>query len=246
MLAQLRAMTSPAGAATLPVLRRLGERTGQLHAALASDPRDPAFAPEPITDADLRRWSEDVHRQMAAARDALGGQLPVEPPDVAPALAALEGIMKIRHHGDFHLGQTLVLPARDDVMIVDFEGEPLRPLAERRRKHAAVRDVAGLLRSISYAAAAARVPGREAGPEAWEIEATRAFTAGYLSASAGGCFLPLTEPAFTRAVAAFELEKAAYEVVYETRHRPAWRPIPVRGLISAAARVRASGSSASG
>jgi trehalose synthase-fused probable maltokinase len=152
---------------------------------------------------------------------------------------------KIRHHGDFHLGQTLVLPGGRDVMIVDFEGEPLRSLAERRRKHAAVRDVAGLLRSISYAAAAAGT-AEGAGGGAWERAGARAFTAGYLAATLGAEFRPPTEPDFARAVAAFELEKAAYEVVYEARHRPSWLPIPVRGLVSAVARVRASVSSAGG
>jgi trehalose synthase-fused probable maltokinase len=246
MLARLRALTPQASAATLAVLGRLGERVGQLHTALASDPGDPDFAPEPITDADLRRWSGDVHAQLAAARDALGGRLPIEPPDIAPALAELRGAMKIRHHGDLHLGQTLVLPPDPDhdVMLVDFEGEPLRPLAERRRKHAAMRDVAGLLRSISYAAAAEDGP-QGAGPrEAWATAGARTFTAGYLSSSAGRGFRPSTLPGFARAVAAFELEKAAYEVVYEARHRPAWLPIPVRGLVSAAARLRAAASSA--
>jgi predicted trehalose synthase len=245
-LAQLRARTARANLATLTVLERLGERMGQLHAALASGTSDPHFAPEPITGADLEHWSADVHAQLAAARDALGGELPIEVPDIAPALAGLRGVMKIRHHGDFHLGQTLVLPGGRDVMIIDFEGEPLRSLAERRRKHAAVRDVAGLLRSISYAAAAAGTADGAGGGAAWESAGARAFTAGYLAASIGGRFRPPTEPSFGRAVAAFELEKAAYEVVYEARHRPSWLPIPVRGLVSAAARVLASASSAGG
>jgi len=250
MLEQLRTVTPhqsaslPSPAATWVALRRLGERTGQLHTALASATGDPAFAPEPITDADLRRWSDDVDRQLDAARVALGGTLPVEPPDVRLALAGLRGALKIRHHGDFHLGQTLYLRARADFMIVDFEGEPLRPLAERRRKHAAVRDVAGLLRSIDYAAAAGRSGDGEEWRAAWEQAAGREFTAGYLEAAAGAQFLPLAAPAFARALAAFELEKAAYEVVYEARHRPAWLAIPLRGLISAAARVRATESAA--
>lgn len=252
MLGQLRALApragapAPSAAPTLDALRRLGERTGQLHTALAGEARDPDFAPEPITEADLQRWSEDVDHQLAAARAALGGSLPVEVPDVAPALAGLRGAMKIRHHGDFHLGQTLYLPARADFMIVDFEGEPLRPLAERRRKHAAPRDVAGLLRSISYAAATGREAEREEWRDTWEEAAAREFTAGYLAAAAGARFLPPVPSAFTRAFAAFELEKAAYEVVYEARHRPSWLAIPLRGLVSAAGRVRAGESAAWG
>ncbi|MGH7332283.1 MAG: maltokinase N-terminal cap-like domain-containing protein [Candidatus Rokuibacteriota bacterium] len=252
MLAELRALTPRAGAPppsaapTLAALRRLGERTGQLHTALASDTCDPAFAPEPITDADLRRWSEDVDHQIVAARVALGGALPIEAPDVRSALAGLRGVTKIRHHGDFHLGQTLYVPARADFTIVDFEGEPLRPLAERRRKHAAARDVAGMLRSISYAAAAGREGEEEVWRETWAQAAARAFRAGYLAAAAGARFLPPVPAALARALAAFELEKAAYEVVYEANHRPSWLSIPIRGLVSAAARVRAEESAAWG
>jgi predicted trehalose synthase len=242
-LGELRAPTGHAER-TLVALHRLGERTGELHLALASEAHDPAFAPEPITDADLRRWSKDIDFQIVAARAALGGVLPLEAPDVRPALAGLRGVMKIRHHGDFHLGQTLYLPARADFVIVDFEGEPLRPLAERRRKHAAVRDVAGLLRSIGYAAAAGRAGDHETWRAGWEQAATQEFRAGYLAAAAGAGFLPPEPSAFARAVAAFELEKAAYEIVYEASHRPSWLPIPFRGLISAAARLRAGESAA--
>ena len=244
MLAELRALTPRAGSSRPPAtpalaaLRRLGERTGQLHLALASDPADPAFAPEPISDADLQRWSEDVEHQIAAARAALGGTLPIEAPEVRAALAGLRGVAKIRHHGDFHLGQTLYVPAQADFMIVDFEGEPLRPLAERRRKHAAVRDVAGMLRSISYAAAAEREPEGEPWRTTWEVAAQGEFTAGYLAAAAGAPFLPPAPSSFARALAVFELEKVAYEVVYEANNRPSWLSIPVRGLISAAERVR--------
>ena len=169
---------------SLGALRRLGERAGQLHVALASDPRDPDFAPEPITEDDVRGWADGVHRQIEAARSALGGRLPVEVPDVALALAGLVGAMKIRQHGDFHLGQTLYRRADADFAIVDFEGEPLRPLAERRRKHAAMRDVAGLRRSISYAAAAEHDGSGAPWREIWEAEGQRAFVDGYLDRDA--------------------------------------------------------------
>ena len=240
-----RADVPPAPAErTLGALRRLGIRTAELHVALASDASDPAFAPEPITDTDLRRWADDIEGQLVAARTALGGTLPIAAPDVRPALAGLRGAMKIRHHGDFHLGQTLYLPAQADFMIVDFEGEPLRPLADRRRKHAALRDVAGLLRSIAYAAAASRENDHEAWRANWEQAAAEYFRGGYLATAAGAAFLPAGSSAFARAVAAFELEKAAYEIVYEARHRPPWLPIPVRGLVNAAALLRAEESSA--
>ena len=258
MLAELRTLATRLGdgacalddlrrsaAVSLGALRRLGERTGQLHAALASDPRDPDFAPEPITDGDVRGWADGIHRQLEAARSALGGRLPVEVPDVAPALAGLVGAMKIRQHGDFHLGQTLYRRAHADFVIVDFEGEPLRPLAERRRKHAAMRDVAGLRRSISYAAAVERDGSGAPWREIWEAEGQRAFVDGYLTAARPERFVPGMPAAFEGAVAAFELEKAAYEIVYEASQRPTWLAIPVRGLISAAARIRGPASSAS-
>jgi predicted trehalose synthase len=229
----------PRAAVSLGALRRLGQRTGELHAALASDRRDPDFAPEPITSADILAWAAGVHRQVEAARAALGGRLPVEVPDVTLALAGLAGAARIRHHGDFHLGQTLYRPAAGDFAIIDFEGEPLRPLPERRAKHAAMRDVAGLRRSISYAVAAATEGGSGSWRERWEASAQRAYIDGYLGATRGACFMPSTEAAFAGAVAAFELEKAAYEIVYEANHRPAWVAIPVRGLVSAAARIRA-------
>lgn len=235
-----------AAAASLDALLRLGERTAQLHAALASDPEHPAFAPEPITAGDVRRWTDDVHRQVAAARAALGRPLPAEVPDVSPALAGLVGALKIRHHGDFHLGQTLYRPALADFVIVDFEGEPLRPLADRRRKHAALRDVAGLLRSIDYAALSGDDAPHAVWRDAWRAEAARAFLEGYRGTARGHGFVPGSAAAFSAAVAAFELEKAAYEIVYEAGHRPAWVTIPLRGLVSAAGRVAASGWSASG
>jgi maltokinase len=258
MLAELRTLATRFGATargvddlrrgaavSLDALRRLGERTGQLHVALASDPRDPDFAPEPITEDDVRSWADGIHRQIEAARAALGGRLPCELPGVARALAGLAGAMKIRQHGDFHLGQTLYRVAHADFAIVDFEGEPLRPLAERRLKHAAMRDVAGLRRSISYAAAAEYDGSRAPWREIWEAEGQRAFVDGYLTATRGRHFIPAAPAVFAGAVAAFELEKAAYEIVYEISHRPAWVTIPVRGLVSAAARIRVAASSAS-
>jgi predicted trehalose synthase len=257
MLAELRRLATRAGAAadpagdlpaeaavSLAALRRLGERTGQLHAALASDSSHPDFAPEPIATADVRAWADGIHGQIETARSALGGRLPIEVPDVTPALAGLTGAMKIRHHGDFHLGQTLYRPADGDFAIIDFEGEPLRPMAERRRKHAALRDVAGLRRSISYAVAAVREGPGAPWQDRWEAEGQRAFVDGYLRAVRGAPFIPATMAAFTAAVAAFEVEKAAYEIAYEANHRPAWLAIPVLGLVSAAARIRPGSSGA--
>jgi trehalose synthase-fused probable maltokinase len=145
-------------------------------------------------------------------------------------LGGLVGRVKIRHHGDFHLGQTLTVGAGADFFIIDFEGEPLRPLEERRRKHTPLRDVAGMLRSLGYAAASASAP------EGWEETARAAFLDGYRAAAGRAAFLPADATALTRALAVLELEKAAYEVVYEANNRPDWLAIPLRGVVSAALR----------
>ena len=232
------------GAASIDALGRLGERTGQLHVALASDPRDPDFAPEAITESELAAWAESIRGQVEAARVAMGGQLPADAPDVAEGLVGLRGLDRIRHHGDFHLGQTLRVDDRADFAIIDFEGEPLRPLEERRRKHAAVRDVAGMRRSIDYAAASAGAPDVAAWLALWRAEAAREFTRRYREATRGTGFVPDSDGDFARAVAVFELEKAAYEIVYEANNRPDWLGIPVQGFVSAASSLRAAASAA--
>lgn len=233
-----------AGAETLGMLHRLGQVTGGLHVALASAPDDPEFAPEPIGRGDLAAWADGVRAQLRAASMASGeASIVATAPAVEAGLEGLLGCWKIRHHGDLHLGQTLRREHDGDVIVIDFEGEPLRPLAERRRKHAAVRDVAGVLRSIAYAAAASQARISSASPdiaawaEAWETEARRSFVVGYRAATRGACFLPETDEAFARAVAVFELEKAAYEVVYEANNRPGWMAIPLRGVLRAFARL---------
>jgi maltose alpha-D-glucosyltransferase/alpha-amylase len=230
-------LREPGGpAVTVEALRRLGERTAELHRALASDPRDPAFAPEPILAADVAAWADAVAARLAATRAALRGEgITVDPGAVRAGLAHLVGRQKIRHHGDFHLGQTLYRPTAGDWMIIDFEGEPLRPLAERRRKHAAPRDVAGMLRSIDYAAASS--PDAPTSLRVWETDAACAFLEGYRAAAGAAAFLPESDHAFRDVVAVFELEKAAYEIVYEANNRPDWIAIPKRGLLSAAGRL---------
>jgi maltose alpha-D-glucosyltransferase/alpha-amylase len=238
---RVRALAAP----TLAVLARLGMVTAGLHHALASDASDPAFAPEPVTPLDVAAWADAVRAQLAAARAALGPQAPVVDLDVRSALDVLVSRLKIRHHGDLHLGQTLHRETTGDVMIIDFEGEPLRPLAERRRKHTPLRDVAGVLRSIDYVAVASQRPGLEPWAAAWAAEAAAAFTTAYRATAGEARFLPPSDGAFQQAVAVFELEKAAYEVVYEANHRPDWIGIPRRGLLRAAARLApASGAAA--
>ncbi|MGH7310841.1 MAG: alpha-amylase, partial [Candidatus Rokuibacteriota bacterium] len=188
--------------------------------------------------ADVAAWTADVARQLAAAGAALGSAPVVSDADLEVSLRSLRGLDKIRHHGDLHLGQTLYREATGDFVIIDFEGEPLRALAERRRKHTPLRDAAGVLRSIDYAAVATRPAGLDDWAAAWQAEGARAFTAAYRRAVSGARFVPPGDDEFQRALAVLELEKAAYEVVYEANHRPAWVAIPRGGLVRAAARLR--------
>jgi maltose alpha-D-glucosyltransferase/alpha-amylase len=226
---------------TLAALEQLGGVTAALHLALASGSTaasvDRDFAPEPVGAADVARWSEGIRRQLDDARAALHGVALPDTPGVADGLRALLGTMKVRHHGDFHLGQTLYRPARGEWFVIDFEGEPLRPIAERRQKHAALRDVAGLLRSIDYAAVAAAPNPGDARTRAWERAAGSRYLAGYRRRVAAAPFVPAGDDAFARALAAFVVEKAAYEIVYEANHRPDWVRIPVEGLTRAASAI---------
>jgi maltose alpha-D-glucosyltransferase / alpha-amylase len=217
---------------SLRAIERLGEVTAELHVALASDASDPAFAPEPIAPADVARWSSAVRARLDEARAALEGVALPDVPDVAAGLSSLLGLTKIRHHGDYHLGQTLYRPASGDWFLIDFEGEPIRPIEERREKHAALRDVAGMLRSLDYAAVAA---GNDHRARVWEQAASERFLDGYRPVTRGERFVPDAETLFARAVAAFVVEKAAYEIVYEANHRPSWIHIPLDGLTRARA-----------
>jgi maltose alpha-D-glucosyltransferase/alpha-amylase len=227
-------------------LRRLGEVTAGLHVALASDPDDPDFRPEPVTQADVLRWTADITRDLQSpalagllATHAAAGGDPAR--SVARALAALEPLatatVRIRGHGDYHLGQ--VLKTADDFVIIDFEGEPARPLVERRAKHSPLRDVAGMLRSLDYAAHAVAF-GRPEADRAnaiarllrWEQRARRAFLDGYrtIAATSPVPLVPVSDAALEGACAAFELEKACYELRYELDNRPDWAPIPLAGI----------------
>jgi maltokinase len=223
------------GNAALDALRRLGTRTAELHTALATPTPDPAFGTDPITLADVAAWAEAVRRQVVDAREAAHGRSLPDVPDVGgPAgLGGLVGCVKTRHHGDFHLGQTLAVDEGRDFTIIDFEGEPLRPLEERRRKHTPLRDVAGMLRSIGYAAASSSLAASER--RRWEADARAAYLTAYRAATSGARFVPESDDAFTRAVAVLEVEKAAYEIVYEANNRPDWIEIPVAGFVSATA-----------
>jgi trehalose synthase-fused probable maltokinase len=224
-------------------VRRLGVITGGLHTALASDDRDVDFRPEPVGRDDVGRWADEIALELAAS--ALGARLAGDTgrvtDTVTRTLAMLDPLAgataKIRVHGDYHLGQVLKTP--DGFVIIDFEGEPARPLAERRQKQSALRDVAGMLRSLDYAAHAVafrRPEGERAAAlaalTAWEAQAREAFLAGYLRAVTESPvpLAPSTAEALRAACAPFELQKAAYELRYELDNRPDWVAIPEAGI----------------
>jgi maltose alpha-D-glucosyltransferase/alpha-amylase len=155
-------------------------------------------------------------------------------------LAALDpGCTRIRVHGDYHLGQ--VLYDKGDFIIVDFEGEPLRPIDERRRKQPALKDVAGMLRSFSYASYAALFAYAADRPadfdrlepwtRLWQTWAASSFLRAYLAAARGASFVPRDHATLDAMLRAYLLDKAFYELVYELNNRPDWLAIPVWGLL---------------
>lgn len=238
--------------------RRLGVRTGELHRAFALVTGDPAFDPEPVTDEDRADWLgvakatlDEAMEQLGAARSNLSSdnaemadRLLARRADLAAKLeAALPPDYpgaKTRIHGDFHLGQVLV--AKNDFYILDFEGEPARPLAYRRAKHSPLRDLAGLLRSVDYAGHAATMRARAefkdepdqlaAAIATWRRETIDTFMAGYDSVAAGIRSLPADRVLFDRALEFFLVEKACYELRYELANRPDWVAIPLTGLLA--------------
>lgn len=246
----LRALREARGQWLIEAARALGRLTAELHVALASDAGEPAFAPEPVTTEDLEAWRGGVLVRLARAKRALEAALAGLPPAerararavledrgalAAPAeqlrALAAEQLVKTRFHGDYHLGQVLL--ADDGWVVLDFEGEPLRPLAERRAKGSPLRDVAGMLRSFDYAR---RTVEREVGPAAgselaaWAAGARAALLEAYLERVGSAGFVPSRRADAEDAIAAFELEKAAYELEYELRNRPDWVGIPLAYL----------------
>ena len=135
--------------------------------------------------------------------------------------------MKIRSHGDYHLGQ--VLKTEDGFAVIDFEGEPARPLPERRQKRSPLRDVAGMLRSFAYVVSAAEIQGGQTPVADFELQARDAFLDQYF-AHVDTALLPAGEAAIVNLLTIFELEKAIYELGYELDNRPDWVPIPVAGI----------------
>jgi maltokinase len=219
-------------------LRRLGQVSAEMHSVLASEMGDPTFGPEQPSLESLGLLTASVDEEIA--RVFL--ELPEDVEALAPIAGRGEEVRErlralthaatsgriIRHHGDFHLGQTLW--ADSDWLVLDFEGEPARSLPERRRKRSPLRDVAGMLRSFAYAASAVEWLRGAAAPPGWEERARSEFLDGYM-ATIDPTIVPAGREAFDKLLAVFELEKAVYELRYELNTRPDWVRIPVAGIV---------------
>jgi trehalose synthase-fused probable maltokinase len=211
---------------------RLGTVVGEMHAVLSSDASDPVFSPEEASQESLSLLTATIDDQIAEVFAGLPDEEVLAPiagrgDDVRDLLRGLTTVgsvgKRIRHHGDLHLGQTLW--AGGDWMVIDFEGEPARGLTERRLKASPLRDVAGMLRSFTYAVSVSGIDDPEL-----ERTVRERFLDSYWEAMRPTGVLPPRETA-ERLIRIFELEKAVYELGYELEHRPDWVSIPVAGIV---------------
>ena len=248
---------SPDVTAMLQRLRQIGRRTAEMHLAFASSPDTPGFEPEPINANDVAAWTD---AGLARARTVFELLRQQRKELSEPALGLAEQLiehhdaiirhiesgwntrfdgLKIRHHGDFHLGQVLI--AKDDVYILDFEGEPRRSLEERRAKAPPARDVAGMLRSIDYAVSAAIDRAGDLNPEeraaltqrlrGWTDRIGAAYWESYRETLGDHTLWPADEAQTQALLDLFLFEKALYEVEYELTNRPAWVHIPLEATL---------------
>jgi maltose alpha-D-glucosyltransferase/alpha-amylase len=244
----------------LETAETLGLRTGEMHVALASDVVDAAFAPEPFSELYQRSVYQSIlgmvrggTRLLERQRDALSGSVAENAATVLARSGEVDkrlrglltrklGGMRTRNHGDYHLGQ--VLHTGRDLVIIDFEGEPTRPLGERRIKRSPLRDVAGMLRSFHYAVHGSVLrselgasirredePALEPWVRAWYAWVSAAYLRGYREATAGAMFLPADEAEWAILLDAFLFHKAFYELTYELSNRPDWVSIPLQGIL---------------
>ncbi len=244
-------------------MQQTGKRVAEMQVALASRDDIDAFRPETTTPGDIDAWIENV---LACAERVFSGLQRLSKPARESDRVLIDELVKyrdglrlfletllprdvqglnIRHHGDLHLGQLLIV--KDDIFIIDFEGEPRRSLAERRRKAPAARDIAGLIRSIDYSTAAAyeralqMVPDESgqlaAGLEMWRTNAVAEFLSAYHENLNDERLWPSDAAAATRLLNFFLVEKVFYEIEYELAHRPEWLRVPLNGAL----RILASG-----
>jgi maltose alpha-D-glucosyltransferase/alpha-amylase len=239
-------------------MQTLGRRVGEMHRLLAADSTDPAFSPEPMDAADQQRWCDEM---LASAESVLAGlQTARQPAYSAGAARASElleqrdtllsviralcarpaGAMKMRCHGNLHLGKVLLIA--NDLLITGFEGDASLPIAERRRKDSPLRDVATVLRSFDYARATAlerAVVGRpdlrerlEPALQEWLRLSSAAFLRGYRGAVKTSRCVPTDEAALRRLLTLFQIERALRDVRGELDKRPAWATVPVQALLT--------------
>ncbi|MGC1481141.1 MAG: maltose alpha-D-glucosyltransferase [Chthoniobacterales bacterium] len=236
--------------------RILGQRTAEMHLALASDTSHPDFSPEPFTTLYQRSVYQSTRNSLRRTFQAMNRQLKNLPENRRDEAAEILGrekeildrvgrligekilTNKIRIHGDYHLG--LVLYTGRDFIIIDFEGEPARTLSERKLKRSPLRDVAGMLRSFHYAAYTALsqriavrgvdIPTVSPWADLWYEYVSRVFLQSYLQTVDGASFVPQERKEFEILLEAFLLDKAIYEVGYEVNNRPDWMMIPLRGI----------------
>jgi maltose alpha-D-glucosyltransferase/alpha-amylase len=237
-------------------VRQIGRRLAELHLALSPRDGDGAFAPEAVTSGDVETWNASLVDSIRSTIDELfkrRGQLPEDLREtietlfvnreaavarardlLPPAIATI----KIRHHGDLHLGQLLIV--KDDVFIIDFEGEPERSIDARRQKAPAARDLAGLVRSLDYASTAALDRMGPLSPEErsrlshavddWRRQSIEAFLSTYHETLGDSPVWPSDPAIAERMLDFFTLEKAIYEIGYEMANRPAWLHVPLQGV----------------
>jgi len=220
----------------LDALAGLGAVTAQMHNVLASDAGDPGFSPEEPSQESISLLTASVDEEIERIFVRLPDDKALAPiagrgQDVRERLAARAQIgvggRVIRTHGDYHLGQTLRIP--NGWVIIDFEGEPARPLPERRQKRSPLRDVASMLRSFAYVTSAVEILRGQQAPEDFESHARERFLEQYF-AQVDSTLLPGGEAAVSNLLSIYELEKAIYELQYELENRPDWLPIPVAGI----------------
>jgi maltose alpha-D-glucosyltransferase / alpha-amylase len=242
--------------------RLLGERTAEMHIALASDPTDPLFAPEPFSTLYQRSIYQSMRSSAIQSFQLLRQRLKHLSETVAAEARQVLGLedetfrrfhrllqhkmtaTRTRYHGDFHLGQ--VLYTGKDFVIIDFEGEPGRPLSERQIKRSPLRDVAGMLRSFHYAASAAlfdqinkglgdsharAAASLEPWLRLWQAWVSATFLRAYFAKAGQHAFVPPNRTDLQILLDAFVLEKAVYEIRYELNNRPGWVHIPLRGVV---------------
>jgi maltose alpha-D-glucosyltransferase / alpha-amylase len=241
----------------LETVRLLGQRTAEMHLALAADADSPDFRPEPFTLQHQRSVYQSIRSESKVTMTLLGKNLNAldeYPRALADQVLSISDklmssheyllhdtihVHKIRVHGDYHLGQ--ILFTGKDYVILDFEGEPARPLGERRLKRSALIDVAGMLRSFHYVAHYSLLESRTVRPEdrqvlgafadLWATRAGQVFLGAYLEAAANTVFVPFDRGDLRALLRSYSILKAMYELRYELNNRPKWTAIPLRGLL---------------